>query len=190
MFFWSYRWHSSFLGQLMMQNMAYSAEYNDKTHLFIKIFFHDQAILLQWRGEARNHVICNVVRIHWPIESTVLLFLIFRTLWLDKGFSNSDEKKRLGATELIDRENRERLVPMWISMVTTSVSVVPVVPFRWFRWFRWFRSGGYARYAGSGGSVPVVSFRCSGFYHMPCYPVKHCFWHQSTHLKFFGRAEH
>ena len=52
-------------------------------------------------------------------------------------------------------------------MVTTSVSVVPVVPFRWFRWFRWFRSGGYARYAGSGGSVPVVSFRCSGFYHMP-----------------------
>ena len=51
-------------------------------------------------------------------------------------------------------------------MVTTSVSVVPVVPFRWFRWFRWFRSGGYARYAGSGGSVPVVSFRCSGFYHM------------------------
>ena len=52
-------------------------------------------------------------------------------------------------------------------MVTTSVSVVPVVPFRWFRWFRWFRSGGYARYAGSGSSVPVVSFRCSGFYHMP-----------------------
>ena len=52
-------------------------------------------------------------------------------------------------------------------MVTTSVSVVtlvPVVPFRWFRWFRWFRSGGYA---GSGGSVPVVSFRCSWFYHMP-----------------------
>ena len=44
------------------------------------------------------------------------------------------------------------------------VSLVPVVPFRWFRWFRWFRSGGYA---GSGGSVPVVSFRCSGFYHMP-----------------------
>ena len=39
-----------------------------------------------------------------------------------------------------------------------------MVPFRWFRWFRWFRSGGYA---GSGGSVPVVSFRCSGFYHMP-----------------------
>ena len=54
-------------------------------------------------------------------------------------------------------------------MVTTSVSVVtlvpvvslvPVVP------FRWFRSGGYA---GSGGSVPVVSFRCSGFYHMPSF---------------------
>ena len=39
-------------------------------------------------------------------------------------------------------------------MVTTSVSVVPVVPFRWFRWFWWFRSGGFA---GSGGSVPVVT---------------------------------
>ena len=49
-------------------------------------------------------------------------------------------------------------------MVTTSVSVVTLVPVVPFRWFRWFRSGGYA---GSGGSVPVVSFRCSGFYHMP-----------------------
>ena len=36
-----------------------------------------------------------------------------------------------------------------------------------FRWFRWFRSGGFGRFGGSGGFVPVVSFRRSGFYHMP-----------------------